>query len=283
MIYISTTAFTKYSLEEIINFAEMNAINVEFSSNLPYHPEAYHLVVDAKINKLTHNYFPAPKIPYVLNLASLNNEIREQSVTHCLKALEIARKISAPFFAAHAGYCLDPNPNELGGSLEKKMIGTRENYWEVFIESVCKIESKARELDILFLLENNVLTSENYYSHDRINPLLYCEPDEMIKLHSEIQSNHVGMLLDTAHLKVSSKTLGFDLDNTLSSIKSYIKAIHHSDNDGNLDSNCKLDENYWFGKFMAEFNELDHVVEVKDLNLDGVKSQIEILNKFFQH
>ncbi|MEQ9265261.1 MAG: TIM barrel protein [Balneolaceae bacterium] len=282
MIYISSTAFTKHSFEEIIHIAESNGINIEFSSNLPFHPKAYQLVIEAKINRLTHNYFPAPETPYVLNLASLNDEIREQSVNHCLKALEIAKKISAPFFAAHAGYCLDPDPNELGRSLKKEMGGTRENYWEAFIESVIKVERKAKELDVLFLIENNVLTSENYYSYNKINPLLCCDPDEIAKLYSEVPSSYVGMLLDTAHLKVSSRTLNFDLGSSVDSIKPFIKAIHHSDNDGNVDSNGKLDENYWFGKFMSEFDELDHVVEVKNLSLGEIRNQKEILYKFLE-
>ncbi|MAO66096.1 MAG: hypothetical protein CL666_13965 [Balneola sp.] len=279
-IYVSTAAFVNSSLEQIIDIAEKNSLKIEFSSNLPHHPDSYSLVRAAKIDRITHNYFPAPKNPYVLNLASLDIEIRQQSINHCIKALEFAREISAPFYAAHAGYCLDPNPDDLGKKLGEGMGESRNRYWDVFLESVETIEKKAKEVGVLFLIENNVLTVENFISYEKVNPLLCCDPSEIKELFSQVQSNYLGLLLDTAHLKVSSNTLGFDLLGGVQSLSSFIKAIHHSDNDGESDTNRPIDNEYWFQKLMPVFKELPHVLEVRYQNLTAIKEQEILLTKF---
>ncbi|MEX2656051.1 MAG: TIM barrel protein [Balneolales bacterium] len=279
-IYVSTTAFGNYSLREIIKVAEVNNFQIEFSSNLPHYPNAYSLVKEAKIEKITHNYFPAPKKPFVLNLASLDKEIRNQSIVHCIKALEFSREISAPFFAAHAGYCLDPNPHELGGKLDKTIQRDRKKYWEVFLKSVSEIEKKAKELGVLFLIENNVLTLENYGNNDEVNPLLCCDPTDIINLFSEITSNSVGLLLDTGHLKVSSRTLNFELKEAVNSLNLIIKAIHHSDNDGQTDTNDPIKNNYWFEDMLPVYKDLPHVLEVKNQSLSEINEQKVLLSEF---
>jgi len=279
-IYVSTTAFVKSSLEQIIDIAEKNSLKIEFSSNLPHHPNSYSLVRAAKIDKLTHNYFPAPNNPYVLNLASLDKEIRKQSIDHCIKALEFAKEISAPFYAAHAGYCLDPNPNDLGKKLSKEMGESRNKYWDIFLESVHTIERKARDVGVLFLIENNVLTKENLTLFEKVNPLLCCDPTEINKLFFELDSDYLGLLLDTAHFKVSSNTLDFDLMEGVRAISSSIKAIHHRDNEGECDTNRPIENEYWFKEFMSEFEELPQVLEVKKQSLTSIKRQKALLTEF---
>lgn len=282
-IYVSTTAFKSLSLEEIIEFAENESLNLEFSSNLPYHPKSYSLVKKTKIQRITHNYFPAPETPFVLNLASLDKQIRKKSIQHCIKALEFARQISAPFYAAHAGYCLDPKPNELGKKLKNTMVRSRDKYWEVFLESIWKIEKIARQLRVPFLIENNVLTEENLYLNGNVNPLLCCDPIEINQLFNELQSEYVGLLLDTAHLKVSSNTLEFDLRKAVCLISSFVKAIHHSDNDGKNDTNKPIKKKYWFKEFMYSFRKVPQVLEVKNQSLSAINKQQTILKKFVDY
>src|SRR5665811_1545119 len=87
------------------------------SSGMPYRADMEEIFLNAPIKKFAHNYFPAPEIPFVLNLASSNEKIRNQSLTHCLKGLELSKLAGAHFFSAHAGFCVDPHPDELGRKL----------------------------------------------------------------------------------------------------------------------------------------------------------------------
>ncbi|CAM9913501.1 unnamed protein product [Chrysoparadoxa australica] len=279
-IFVSTAAFDGKDLEEIISIAESYNLKIEFSSNLKHHPDAYNLVEKARVDKLTHNYFPAPEIPFVLNLASLDKEIKEKSIEHCIKALEFGASISAPFYAAHAGYCLDPNPQDLGNNLTSYMNKNREEYWNSFIDSVKIILREAEKFGINFLIENNVITKSNFENYDLINPLLCTDSVEVNKLFSSVKHDHFGLLLDTAHLKISSKTLGFDLNECVKNIEPYIKAIHHSDNNGEVDSNNLLTNEYWFRDYLKRFEDLDHVLEVKNISLNQINSQLQVLNSF---
>ena len=40
-----------------------------------------------------HNYFPVPKNPFVLNLASSDELISELSIQHCMKSIELASNL----------------------------------------------------------------------------------------------------------------------------------------------------------------------------------------------
>ena len=59
----------------------------------------------------------------------------------------------------------------------------------------------------------------------------------------------IGLLLDVAHLKVSSKTLGFNLQKAHRDLSKIISAYHLSDNNGFQDSNQNLQKILVLKKF----------------------------------
>jgi len=276
-LYISSLAFSnKLSVEEIIKIAEQNSWALEFSSGLEYREDAEQLYMKAPIKKMPHNYFPAPKTPFVLNLASENLEIRNQSIKHCKKGLLLANKSGSPFFAAHAGFCIDPKPSELGKKIDINNTFKKNLNWDLFFTSLQEILITADNLEVDFLIENNVIALFNIINNE--NPLLCCESADIIQLFSRIKHKRFGLLLDTAHLKVSCNTLHLNLFDELSKVRSFIRGLHHSDNDGVVDSNNSLSENYWFLPLMKEFQNIPHVLEVRDISIKEIKSQIALLN-----
>ena len=56
-----------------------------------------------------------------------------------------------------------------------------------------------------------------------------------------------------------------------------IKAIHHSDNEGVLDNNRPIKEDYWFKRFMPYFRNLPHVLEVKKQSIKEINQQVSLL------
>ena len=77
------------------------------------------------------------------------------------------------------------------------------------------------------------------------DPLLLTHPDEIAGFMARMPSN-VGLLLDVAHLKVSAKSLQFDLMQAHETLKNWVKGYHLSDNDGTADSNERVHSNSWF-------------------------------------
>jgi len=277
-IYISSLTLMNKSPEEIIRIAKDNDFFLEFSSGMPFSNDMEKLYIEAAIKKMPHNYFPAPEIPFVLNLASLNDKIRNQSVEHCIKGLHLAKQANASFFSAHAGFCIDPHPFELGKKINYIPFFNKDLHKQLFLESVKKVLKEATQLNIQFLIENNVIASFNIVEGE--NPLLCCESKEIKWLFNAIDNKRLGLLLDTAHLKVSCETLGLKKDDEIKAIEQYVKAIHHSDNDGLVDNNQLMDSNYWFLSHLNKFSSLTHVIEVKNIDIDTIKQQIKLLQAY---
>lgn len=276
-VFISSAAFSGLSLEDMIELCVENEINLEFSSGIPHREDVLDYFRDYPYPKLAHNYFPAPKIPFVLNLASSNEDIRNTSVNHCLENLKLSKENNCDFFAAHAGFCVDPNPNELGKQIARREEAIdREKHWALFKKSLQTILDYASSIDSYFLIENNVLSQANYESLGG-NMLFCCEDKECARILNEMNSERLGILLDTAHLKVSSNTLGFDLQESTKNILPLVKGVHHSDNDGISDSNQPLFNDYWFLEYMPQTKGLTHVLEVKNQSIDDVTRQIDLL------
>ena len=135
--YISTLAFLGKTPEDINDIAIKNNFNIEFSSGMPYYDNMEQFFIQSPVkNKLPHNYFPAPKVPFVLNLASSNDKIRATSVSHCINGLKLAKSVKAPFFSAHAGFCIDPAPDELGRKINYQLNYDKQKNWILFFESL---------------------------------------------------------------------------------------------------------------------------------------------------
>lgn len=276
-IYVSTLALRGRSVPAIIELAIQEQFALEFTSSMPFGESLLKQYTEAEVSRMPHNYFPVPETPFVLNLASTNPEIRQTSIQHCIKGLELVNKTDGPFFAAHAGFCIDPDPKELGKKLSQKQeINASEN-WSLFIDSVNTILQKAEELETDFLIENNVVAQMNI-REDGKNPLFCGHPEEMLRLIETVNHKRLGILLDTAHLKVSAGTLGFDADEAVDSLIPVVRGIHHSDNDGRLDTNESLTNDYWFLKHLYKF-EVPQVIEVKDLTVEQIHQHLDLLKQ----
>ncbi len=273
---VSTLAFTGQSREGIVSIAKENGWMIEFSSSFPHQDDMEEFFINADIKRLAHNYFPAPANPFVLNLASSNDTIREQSIKHCIRGLELAQKSEGLCFSAHAGFCIDPDPMQLGKKLDVNVPIERGKNWEIFIASVKTIVDKAERLGLSFYIENNVTAHFNLRNDGQ--EVLFCSrAEEMIRLCEEINSDNFGLLLDTAHLKVSSLALEFDIVQAVKKIKPHVKYVHHSDNDGKKDTNDSISAEYWFLPWLKEFKKSIHILEVKNIDEGQIKEQLALL------
>ena len=278
-IGVSTLAFGKLSKEKIVKVAEKDNLTIEFSSSFPYQSGMIEFFESIKIDRFAHNYFPAPKNPFVLNLGSMDTRIRESSIQHCIQGLEISKNCGAHYFSAHAGFCIDPNPRQLGKQLNVNVVIDRTQNWNLFIESINIILLEAKRLNVSFLIENNVTAKFNLRNDDQ-QVLLCSHPQELLKLVNEIDdSENFGLLLDTAHLKVSSLALNFNLDSAINSLTPFVKYLHHSDNNGERDTNESINSDYWFLKYMNRFKNRIHILEVKNINLTEIEDQLCLLKK----
>lgn len=275
-IGVSTLAFQNKRREEIVDLAKENDWTIEFSSSFPFQKDMADFFMKTNIKRLAHNYFPAPLEPFVINLASNTEEIRQRSIAHCIQGLQLSKKCGASYFSAHAGFCIDPNPYQLGKQLNVNVDIDRNLNWTLFLNSLRTILLEAERLNLSFLIENNVTAKFNLRKDGQ--EILFCSrAEEMIRLVEEVSSDNFGLLLDTAHLKVSSQALNFEMNKAVEKIKPFVKYVHHSDNDGSSDTNKSIAEKYWFLPWMQEFNQCIHILEVKNIETEEIKNQIKLL------
>lgn len=230
------------------------------------------LMVDI-VNFQVHNYFPPPEIPFVFNLASLDSETHRTSFEHAKKAIRWGIELDRPVYSFHAGFLLDPDVSELGKRVGNRPLFDREQALVVFIESVNDLAEFARQEGARLLIENNVLSANNYRVFGA-NPFLVASADEA-RYVMENTSSNVHLLVDVAHLKVSANSLGFDPVAFLEECHTWIEAYHLSDNDGTRDSNEPIKLDSWFWPHLKRG--LDYYsLEIYNIETEGLLEQVRI-------
>lgn len=269
-IYVSTGGFKNSKIDEISKSLLKEGIDsIELSGTI-YYPEIISnlLLLKEKINFQIHNYFPPPKRAFVLNLASEDTEISKMTIAHIENAIECCQKLNSKYYSFHAGFLCDIKVSELGKKVEKKILQDREKSTDLFLERVLKVSNKAKEAGIKIMIENNVLSKNNQIEFQG-NPLLMCDSKECVKIINNTPEN-VKLLLDVAHLKVSSNSLRFDPVEFIKECNHIIGGYHFSDNNGLSDSNDPFSEDSWFWNYIKP--DLDYYsIEVYNQSYSKIK------------
>jgi len=281
MIYLSTGYFQKYNFNSMINLFKKNKINnIEFSGG------KYDKNIKKKLTKLSkkkysfifHNYFPVPKKPFIINLSSSNAKIQKRSINHFKKMIRLAQHYKIKNISIHAGFLINFNKNSFKILSKKDYQFINKKFAEKkFLDSLLELSKYSKSKNISILVENNVITKNNFLLFKK-NPFLFTDSKNIVKFLKKTPSN-VGLLMDTGHFKVSCKTLGLNINKEYAKVYKFIKGYHLSDNNGIIDSNNSFNEKaWWFKKFKKN---LDYYsIEVYSNDFKILKKQISLVNKF---
>ena len=278
MIYISSGGFSKMTAKQSIS--KLNAIginNIELSGGCYF--DDYQSILtrlSTTNNFIVHNYFPVPKKPFVLNLASLNASQFEMSLCHASSAIKLAAALGSPYYSIHAGFLLDVTVTELGKNLSKKKLYPKPQSMSQFITALNYLSEVAYDNSIELLVENNVLSQPNFNQFDQ-DIFIFSQSDDGVEIMEATPSN-VNLLIDVAHLKVSAHSLGFSKTDFLKNISKWIKAYHLSDNNAITDQNKSFDEHSWFWPYLK--TGLDYYsLEVYSMSEKLLCSQYQLAKK----
>lgn len=243
MIYVSSSAVKADKIKDAVEALVKSGFrDIELSGGTKYYEGIEQDLLELKekynLNYLCHNYFPPPKTDFVLNIASLNPEISERSVSHVLEAIRLSKSLGAKIFAFHAGFLIDIPVGSIGKRIDQLPLFDREKCIEQFCRNYELIRKHCD--GIRLYIENNVLSAENYLSFGKTNPFFMCDLAGIKEFSEKIRFNH---LLDLAHLHVSCQSLGLDFSKEASELIAATDYIHVSDNDGTADTNQGLREN----------------------------------------
>jgi len=275
LIYISSSCIkAKKIADSVVQLADEGFTNIELSGGTENYPELERDLVSLKteygLNYLCHNYFPPPEKHFVLNLASLDDELYARSVEFYKKTLKLSSRLGADKFGLHAGFLFNPCEKQLGKTFDEDTLYDSGIATDRFNNAFKELSEYSKRLDIALFVENNVLSEANYRMFNNIPPFLFCDSSGL----NELVSN-CSVLLDVAHLKVSTKTLGRNFIEELEMLLPISNYIHVSDNDGQSDSNnCLEKNNNLYHSLRENSNSLknkDFTIEVYD-GLDAVKT-----------
>ena len=278
MIFISTGGIrNKTAAETALEYYAHGIKGVELSGGMFSDScESDLIALPKDLSLRVHNYFPPPQTPFVLNLAATDVEISRKSIAHIRGAIALAARLGCPTYSFHAGYRVNPNVEDLGRQLSRYSLVDRQAALEIFGERVTMLSEEAKRLGVSLLIENNVINMANWSAYEE-DPLLLTHPEEINHFMQKMPSN-VSLLLDVANLKVSGKTLKFDLISAHEMIKGWIGGYHLSDNDGNLDSNELITSDSWFWDLLIPT--LDYyVLEVYRMTTPNLVSQYDFLSQ----
>jgi sugar phosphate isomerase/epimerase len=249
-VFCSTGGFENISFYETGKlFSKLGIDKIELSAGVPSKDVVKQLAnLRQDSDLMLHNYFPPPEIPFVLNLASIDEVIVKKSVEFFQTGIELSADVGAKYFGVHAGFLSDISVSEIGNLINSRVLLNRDKGMEIFISNINTLGNYASNRGVTLLVENNVLSKRNF-AQNQINPLLFSDPDEIAQFFQSVRKD-VKLLLDFGHLKVSANTLGFDLSSAVSRIQPWVGGYHLSENRGELDDHLNFDADAWFFPYL---------------------------------
>jgi len=248
-VFVSTGSFALHPATAVGILLDAGIRDIELSGGVPH--EGLHdsiLALRGHVNLQVHNYFPPADPPFVFNLASVDEQIRERTLTCMREAIVLSATLGAERYGLHAGFLVDPPVSYLGRtwkSLERADLSVAQDH---FVDSVSELHAHAERTGIELLIENNVLTAGTRdEGGDEV--LLMASAEQICILMAQLPDG-VGLLMDVAHLKVTAATLGFDPAAGLEATSRFVRGYHLSDNDGMSDSNGGVTAESWFWPYL---------------------------------
>jgi sugar phosphate isomerase/epimerase len=240
MIYVSSSCSKQKRIgPAILELAEHGFQNIELSGGTEYYEgyeeDLFSLKEKYNLNYLVHNYFPPPKEDFVLNLASLDDAIFERSLEQLRKSIRLACLLGVDKFGFHAGFYVDIAVGEIGKAISAGHLCNTKQAYERFCKGFNLIKNESKGIKIY--IENNVYSKTNFDTYGLQKPAMLISPEEYRELQEHIDFK---LLLDVAHLYVSSRTLGFDFESHLDQMIMETDYVHLSDNDGWHDQNAEF-------------------------------------------
>ncbi len=254
MIYVSSACSKQKRIGPAIQeLFDHGFPNIELSGGTEYYEgyenDIFELKEKYALNLLIHNYFPPAKEEFVLNLASLDDNIYNKSIEHFRQAIWLSEKIDAVRFGFHAGFFIDIKIDEIGKAIAKKERGNIERALKRFCKGFLDLKKEAG--DIKLYVENNVYSHLNFNRYGKNNPFMLTTANDYQALKKKVDFN---LLLDVAHLYVSAKTLGLDFEKEFEQLFVVTDYIHLSDNDGFHDQNIGFTHGSNLFKKLSRYN-----------------------------
>jgi sugar phosphate isomerase/epimerase len=282
-IFLSTTFATDGSkISDVLQLCEEhNFFNLELGSNHAYEEDFERIVGKHAFQYLVHNYFPIPKDSFILNIASMDDGIRQRSINHVFQAIDFSERIGAGLYTFHPGFLTDP----LGANLDSKNYDFQFNddslhldnlsqAFERLVPAITDIIKYSKKKSVQIAIETE--GSLNKKGH-----LLMQQPREYERFFEQFSPDEIGISLNLGHLNLASKAFGFSRSEFVNLISDYIVAMEMSHNNGVNDDHLPLVDDQWYWDLILDpqFKKTYKILEFRDATIKQVRESIELCNR----
>ena len=281
-LYISTTFINDgYSLYDALKICDENKISsIEIGSNHLCEDD-YSYISDFNMNFLIHNYFPVPKNSLVINIASLNAEIRKKSINQIKRSIKFCSDIGASLYTFHAGFISDPlgaNKSKSNYDFqwdESQILNSKyEKATDLMYNSLDKIINYASSLKIPICVETQG-------SFGKKEHLLFQKPEEFDQFMDRYEPSDIGLNLNIGHLYLSANAFNYNWKDLVDSISRYVLAMELSHNDGFEDQHLPLISEGWYWDLINDlrFKNIYKILEFRNTSIKDIINNIELIRE----
>ena len=283
MIFVSTTYHKKTNLDLKKILSEISRLKIDGVEIGSVHKfdtrKNYKKIIKQNFKKkiLIHNFFPPSKNKnFVINIASNNQKIRDESVDLVLRNIDFAESVGSNIYTFHPGFLSSLKPQK---DIKKKNYDFNYSDKEIFdykkgfknmVNSLKKITQYAKYKNIKIAIETEGSIQKKDF-------LLMQKPNEFIKLFKIIPKN-LWINFNVAHSYFASKSFNFNLNNFIKLIKKKIIAVELSCNNGINDQHLPINVKSKNLKFIRNFKNIPIILEFRHSSLQDLKKSINILN-----
>ncbi len=280
MIYVSSSCSKlKIIREQVEELAQNGFKNIELTGGSIYYEglieDLILLQSRYNLNYLLHNYFPPPQKDFVVNLASMDSSIFKQSMKHLKKAIRLSQLLNLSKFSFHAGFFIDLSPHNIGKKVKLNTVYSRDLAIERFCEGFTMLKRDFKGIDIY--IENNVYSASNKSRYNDVLPFMLLTKEDYNELQRKIDFK---LLLDIAHLFVTSHTMGRNFSEECDSLIPLSNYIHISDNDGLSDTNFELNPLGDIFQYLSKVKLIEKTITLEIYEgIDATKRSYNLLNR----
>ena len=270
-MFVSTTFLNdNLRLKESLSLLEKMGISaVEIGSNHCYEPD-YSYVSDYSFEYLVHNYFPVPKESFVVNIASLDENIHQRSIKHIKDSIDFCSKINARLYTFHPGFLTDPkgsNPSNQNYDFQWESVRLKttsyEAAWERMTDAISEIAPYAC---------NRKVPKKNH--------LMMQQPKEYERFLNFFPSDAIGINLNIGHLILAANAFEFSYQTFVDIVADYVVAMELSHNDGVEDQHLPLKPDGWYWPLILDkrFSEVNKILEFRNTNMLKIKETLQLFS-----
>ncbi len=213
----------------------------------------------ARTPLLVHNYCPPARRDFVMNIGSVDPDLRAASVAHARTCLGFAAEVGATLYTIHPGYLAEPTGRQGQHGYDFAFVGHRAEHDRAFSAMV----ESLKELAAVAANARLTLAIETEGSATNPGVLLMERPEEYERLFAAIPQG-IALNFNLAHSRFAAKVHGFSLKSFVDQLHGRFAAVELSHNDGAVDQHRPLDPGSWVLDWIPRLGRVPLILEFRD-------------------